>query len=27
MPYQGGVLILRQDPARPGALLRAAALP
>jgi len=27
MPYQGGVLILRQDPVRPGALLRGAALP
>ncbi|MBX3637735.1 MAG: VCBS repeat-containing protein [Rubrivivax sp.] len=27
IPYQGGVLVLRQDPARPGALLRAPALP
>ena len=27
MPYEGGVLILRQDPARPGALLRGTALP
>lgn len=27
VPYQGGVLILRQDPARPGALLRGTALP
>lgn len=26
-PFQGGVLVLRQDPARPGALLRGAALP
>lgn len=27
MPYHGGVLVLRQDPARPGALLRSTALP
>ena len=27
IPYRGGVLVLRQDPARPCALLRGAALP
>lgn len=27
IPFQGGVLVLRQDPARPGALLRGPALP